>query len=227
MSHRPEHPLVSRKDWQGFSTQLPIYFSKAFAREAADIPFWLLPLCRGVLAAGPYLLRLTAYQDQRHDWVQIKPDVYQRVVGKTRLRVRRTNDGRLWIISRWPVGVKMRSERDSETLVHFFGSTPVVTDNLCGALHLAHWFEVNAAVANIRWTRVSPGDNHDQFYGLASAIRRAAKEGLKITWNDLWASSAHSRRMKRRGCLTKPTALLPPVFVRVATRWARSPHFPE
>jgi hypothetical protein len=225
MSHRHGYPVVAQNQWQAFSIQPPIHFSRAIGREAADIPFWLLPLCRGVLVAGPYLLKLTAHPDQRHDWVQVKPDVYQRVVGKTRLRVRRTNEGRLWIISRWSAGVKMRSDRDSETLVHLFGSTPVVTDDLCGALHLAHWFEVNAPIANIRWAKACPGSDHDQLYGLASAILRAAQEGLNITWNDLWASSAHSRRMKRRGCRIKPVGLLPPVFVRNATRWARSPYF--
>jgi hypothetical protein len=212
------HPLVSRKDWLQFSSQLSPYFSQAIDRETLDLPYWFLPLSRGVVVAGPLLLHRTGYRMRRGllpDWKRVRADVYQRSIGKTRLRVRRTNDRRAWIISRWRPGISMHSDVDSETLAHRFGATPLVTGDLNEALHLAYWFEVNGQLLNLRWVKVSPGY---LIGALAFAMHRAKREGTKLSWNDLWASNAHSRRMKLRRGNQRHAPLLPPVVVRIALR---------
>jgi hypothetical protein len=133
------------------------------------------------------------------------------------LRVRRTNDARLWLISRWPSGVSTRKDRDSETLVHGFGHTPLVADHPLAAMHLADWFhylkQPNDGICGLHWAKASP---LDLTAAIRFADRRAMSEGLKISWNDLWASSAHSRRMKRGGARFRKGKLLLPVIVRAA-----------
>jgi hypothetical protein len=217
----PGHPIISRKDWLQFSGQLSLYFSQAIDREQLDLPYWFLPLAGGVIVASPALLHRTGYKvggPQPLGWTRVKAAVFQLKVGKTRLRVRRTNDGRFWIVSRWPPGVPMHSDKDSETLVHLFGSTPLVTKTLDEMLHLAYWFETNNPIASLHWSKASPGF----LIGvLAFAIRRAESEGMKLSLNDLWVSSAHSRRMKSGRARYKNSQLLPPVDVKYALWHAR------
>ena len=47
----------------------------------------------------------------------------------------------------------------------------------------------------LRWTKASP-DGDGIVFAIRLANERAQSEGLTISWNDLWASAAHSRRMK-------------------------------
>lgn len=225
----PGHPDAPRKDWDSFSRQLSPYFSEAISREDIELPYWLLPLARGVILASPVLLGVTGYKKTRaipHGWQKIRQDVYQLSVGKTRLRVRPTNDRRGWIISRWPPGISMHSDAESETLAHRFGATPLVTSDLNEALHLAYWFEVNHQGFNVHWVEVSP---RCPIVLLAFAMQRANREGTKLSWNDLRVSNAHSRRMKRRQTNQRHAPLLPPVAVRLAlqylspARWGTAP----
>jgi hypothetical protein len=219
------HPIISRKDWMNFQLwmgdlpnwQLLTDFSGSVDRESIDLPYWFLPLSRGALIAGPGLLGphyISKLALASRGWTRRSADVYERTIGKTRLRVRRTNDGRFWLISRWLPGVPMHSDRRSETIVHLFGSTPIVTANLHEALYLAHRFQTNDPVGGLLWTRVSP---HYLVGAIKFANERAQSEGLTISWHDLWASTAHSRRMKTgraRRCANGK--LLLPVMVRVA-----------
>jgi hypothetical protein len=179
------HPDVSQQHWLAFSRQLSPHFSQAISREQLDLPHWFLPLARGAIVAGPPLLRCTGCKVRGRrspEWTRVKTNVFQRDVGKTRLRVRRTNDGRFWIISRWPPGVSRLSDKYSETLVHIFGSTPLVTERLEEALHLAYWFQKNKPIASLRWSKASPAF----LIGvLALAMVRAQREGVELSWNDL------------------------------------------
>src|ERR1700752_1170825 len=97
----PGHPIVDRKDWLAFSSQLSISFSRGINREHVELPFWMQPLALGVILPSPHLLRQTGYSGPQPGWRQLSAEVYHRALGKTRLRVRRTNDGKLWLISRW------------------------------------------------------------------------------------------------------------------------------
>jgi hypothetical protein len=218
----PGHPIVSFQEWMKFrlsicnlqTSQLTRHLGGSVGRESIELPYWFLPLCRGVILPGPHLFRpdfdpnLASY-----GWTMRSAEVFERSVGKTRLRVRRTNDGRFWIISRWPPNVRMNSDRRSETIVHQFGSTPLVTETLIEGLHLAYWFQTNDPVGGLRWAKVSPA----YLVGaIQFADRRARSEGLTISWNDLWASSAHSRRMKKKGARYRNGQLLPPCIVRLA-----------
>jgi hypothetical protein len=182
-------------------------------REIGDPPYWFAPLAWGVVVNSSTLLLRTPCKSSLLGWRQLSVDCYHLDLGKTRLRVRRTNDGRFWLISRWPPEKSMRSDRESETLVHGFGSAPLVTTDPLEAIHLAFWFLTNDAIGGLRWAKASP-----EFLipAIAFANRRAKREGLTISWNDLWASSAHSRRMKRGGARHRNGKLLLPVIVRAA-----------
>jgi hypothetical protein len=117
----------------------------------------------------------------------------------------------------------MRSDRDSETLVYLFGATPLVTETLIEAQHLAYWFQTNDPFGSLRWSKVSP----DSPYLLCQAIRfadqRARGLGMTISWDDLWAYSAHSKRMKRGDAKYRNGKLRLPVLVRLALGTAFAP----
>ena len=86
----------------------------------------------------------------------------------------------------------MGSDRNSETLLHSFGSTPLVTETLIEGLHLAYWFQTNDPIGGLSWTKVCPTLI---IQAITLANDRAKKEGLTFTWKNLWASAAHARRM--------------------------------
>jgi hypothetical protein len=193
MFFEPGHRWVERKYWTAsFRYNLNPYFSRAIGRESLDLPYWFSPLAWGVIVSGPTLLLRTACKESVLGWNRLSDEVYHRTFGKTRLRVRRTNDG-YWLISRWQPGRSMGSDRNSQILLHSFGSTPLVTETLIEGLHLAYWFQINDPIGGLSWTNACP-----QFVtqAIAYADQCARSEGLTFTWNDLWASSAHSRRMK-------------------------------
>lgn len=220
----PDNPNVSRQDWQRFSLQLPPYFETTIDRETTEMPYWLSPLARGMLITGPMLLRQTGYTPNTRcppHWTPLGSDVYHRDVGKTRLRVRLTNDRRFWILSRWRPGIRMSSDTYSETIVHLFGSTPLATRKPDEAMHLADFFQENDPIAQLRWAATyTLGD-------LARATQRAEREGLDIKWDALWASGSHSRRMILRHRSHSNEPLLPPVAVRTALQWPRSTDFAQ
>ena len=121
------HPLISREDWleyQSFQrSPLCLSYSECVNRENLNLPYWFLPLALGVLVAGPGFLRphyIAKLALASRGWSKRSADCNERKVGKTRLRVRRTNDRRYWIISRWLPGVPMYDTR-SETIVCLFG----------------------------------------------------------------------------------------------------------
>jgi hypothetical protein len=206
------HPVVDRKHWISFCRNLNPYFSRAIGREQLDLPYWFAPLAWGVIVAGPALLLRTACKESVLGWTRRSDDVYQRAFGKVRVRVRRTNDG-YWLISRWQPGKSLRSDRNSETLLHSFGSTPLVTETLIEGLHLAYWFQTNDPIGGLNWTKACPTL---LIQAIAFANHRAMSEGLTISWDDLRCSSSHSRRMKSgRARYTKGKLRLP-VIVRCA-----------
>jgi hypothetical protein len=223
-----EHPVVDRKDWGAFCRSLHPYFSRAIDRERIDLPYWLTPLARGVLVASPTLLVRTRYSGPPWGWTKLGSAVYLHAICKGRLRVRPTNDGRLWLISRWPAGVPMRTDRDSETLVHQFGYTPLLAEHPLAAMHLADWFhclkQPDDNISGLRWAKATPGTTRGPLCdAIAFADRRARSEGLTISWNELRASSSYSRRMKRGGARYRKGKLLLPVIVRIALGTASPP----
>lgn len=217
MLFEPGHYAVELKHWTTcFCGNLNPYFSGAIRRDQIDLPYWLTPLAWGVIVASPALLVRTRYSGAPLGWTQLNASVYHRQIGKARFRVRRTNDGRLWLISRWPSGVPMRTDRDSETLVHEFGYTPLLADHPLAAMHLADWFHYqkpNDTIAGLRWAKAAP---KNLVAAIEFADQRARSEGLRISWTDLWASSAHSRRMKSGQARYRKGKLLPPAIVRLA-----------
>jgi hypothetical protein len=217
MRFEPGHPHVPKNDWRQFSSQLSPYFKQAINREEIELPHWFVPLARGIVVASPYLLRSFAHRRRRPSgWAFLSPDTYQRAVGDTRLRVRRTRDGRFWTILRWPPGANLRSNKRAQTVVHGLGSTPVLAASRYQAQQLAELFEACRASAGLRWATVSP----TWLVGaLAFAIRRARSEGHEIRWDYYWSSDA--RRLRPRStCTGRPPA--PPVDVRFALQAASS-----
>ena len=196
MLFKDHHPLTQPKDWQQFCHHLSPYFSQAISRDQIDLPYWLAPLARGVIVASHLLLRRTGFKRRNPPackWKCVRPGVYQATVGETRLRVQRMNCGKLWIIFRWIRNRDMYSNQISETLVHRFGSTPLLVRDLNEARHLSTWFETNSPIAELRWVTASTLHLGP---AVTWAMRRAKDEGLTLSWNDLWVSGAHVRRMK-------------------------------
>jgi hypothetical protein len=216
MFYEPGHPLVPENDWFQFSSQLPLYFRQAIDREAIQLPHWFLPLSRGVLIAGPLLFRHLARKRRRPSgWISLSPETYQRDIGQTRLRVCRTHDGRFWLILRWPPRANLRSNKKAETLVHLFGSTPVLAATRHQAQRLAELFEECGPVATLRWVRVSPGW---LIGALEFAIRRARSERREPRWDYDWSSDARRVRPQSRNSGRPPAV---PVDVRFALQAAR------
>ena len=216
MLFEPGHPPVPQNDWLQFSSHLPLYFKDAIKSESIELPHWFLPLSRGVLIAGPYLFRSLARKRRRPSgWASLAADTYELAVGETRLRVRRTRDGRFWTILRWSPGANLRSNKTAETLVHIFGSTPVLAATRYQAQRLAELFEACSPVAGLRWVRVSP---RWLVGALEFAIRRAASEGLKLNWDYHWSSDA--RRLRSRSTSTGQQPV--PLDVRFAFQAARA-----
>jgi hypothetical protein len=213
----PGNPNVPLKDWRSFSSQLSPYFREAISREDMDLPYWLKPMARGVILASSTLLRRTGsyVRGLPRGWKRIRPDVYQLSIGKVRLRVQPTNDRRAWLILRWNRAV--HSEKDSETIVHRFGSTPLVVPSRNEAMRLASWFQANESRLQLRWERVA---NYWIVNELAMAMRRARREGLQISWDQLWTSNAHTRRLKTLKGRRRSRRLSPPLDVRDALRAA-------
>jgi hypothetical protein len=217
MFFEPDHPLVPENDWLQFSSQLPLYLKAALNRETIELPHWFLPLSRGALIASPFLLRSLARKRRRPSgWTSLTADTYQRAAGKTRLRVRRTRDGRFWTILRWRPGANQRSNKTAETIVHTFGSTPVLAATRYRAQQLAELFDACGPAAGLRWARVSP---RWLVGALAFAIQRAEFEGLKISWDYDWSSDA--RRVRSRSTYTDRQPV--PIDVRFALQAARGP----
>jgi hypothetical protein len=213
MLFEPGHRTVHLEYWTAsFRRNLNPYFSRAIGREQIDLPYWFSPLAWGVIVAGPTLLLRTACKESVLGWNRLSDDVYHRTFGKTRVRVRRTNDG-YWLISRWKPGKSMGSDRNGETLLHSFGSTPLVTETLIEALHLAYWFQTHDPIGGLSWAKVCPTF---LVQAIAFANHRARSEGLTFTWNDLWASAAHSRRMKTGRASYHKGKLRSPSIVRLA-----------
>jgi hypothetical protein len=209
------HPLISENDWRQFSNQLSPYFKNVLDREKIELPHWFVPLARGVLIASPFLLRSLARKRRRPTgWTSLSLDTYQRAVGDTRLRVRRTRDGRFWAILRWPPRANLRSNKRAETLVHTFGSTPVLSTTRHQAQQLAELFEARDAFSSLRWVRVSP---RWLIGALAIAVWRAESKGLKISWDYDWSSDA--RRVRSRSTYTGRQPV--PVDIRFALQVAR------
>src|SRR4051794_24099177 len=98
----PSFPVFSRQDWLQLSQYHSIYFSATISRENVELPYWLVPTARGVVLPSLMLLRRTGYTPAALPlgWIRRAADDYELTVGKVRLRVRRSNDGRVWIISR-------------------------------------------------------------------------------------------------------------------------------
>jgi hypothetical protein len=216
MSHESQHPLVSENDWVQFSSQRSLYFRQAIDREAIQLPHWFLPLSRGVLVAGPLLFRNLARKRRRPSgWAPLSPETYQRDIGETRLRVCRTHDGRFWMILRWPPRANLRSNKQAESIVHRFGSTPVLAATRYQAQRLAELFEECGPVANLRWVRASP----PWLVGaLEFAIRRARSEGREPSWDYNWSSDARRVRPQSRHSGRPPAV---PADVRFALQAAR------
>jgi hypothetical protein len=216
MFFEPGHPLVPENDWLQFSSQLPPWFTEAINREDIELPHWFVPLARGVVVASPFLLSGFGRKGGRPSgWAPLSPETYQRAIGETRLRVRRTQDGRFWVILRWPPRANLRSNKRAETLVHTFGSTPLLAATLHQAQQLAELFEACGSFSGLRWVTVSPRWLVD---ALTFAILRAASEGLKINWDYHWSSDAG--RVRPRSTYTGRQPV--PVDVRFAFQAARA-----
>jgi hypothetical protein len=208
--------LISENDWLQFSRQLPLYFRQAIHREAIQLPHWFLPLSRGILIAGPLLFRNLARKRRRPSgWASLSPETYQRDIGRTRLRVCRTYDGRFWMILRWAPWANLRSNKQAETLVHRFGSTPVLTSTRYQAQRLAELFEECGPAVSLKWDRVSP---RWLVGALQFTIRRARSEGREPRWDYDWSSDARRVRPQSRYSGRPPPL---PVDVRFALQAAR------
>lgn len=161
MFHENGHPNVSLKDWKAFKKEFSPYLIKeVIDRSAIQLPHWLLPLARGIAIPSSHLLRVAGYSAGSYGaggWCKPHCDVLWKDIGPDSLLVRGYRGQPLWWIERNGSRGR-RHNHPNMTLVHLFGSTPIVTRNYQAATHLAEFCFFNDPPLGLRWVTECPDD---------------------------------------------------------------------
>jgi hypothetical protein len=159
MFYEEGHPDVTLKDWQGFKSWqksckiLPLHhIDEVIDRdESGCIPHWFAPLARGVVIASDTLLREAGYHSgsgRPSFWTRTSHNVFKWDLNHCGRFVQGFGD--LWIVGEWGVVTL------DKTLVHVFGSTPILTRNYQSAIHLATYNWKNGFPGSLRFIKTSP-----------------------------------------------------------------------
>ena len=175
------HPDISCSDWKSFRGQAsPYLVEQVLDRNAVVLPNWFLPLARGAAIASPYLLRRAGYRAGCHrarDWR--KPTREQVFKDLRQYRLIAIRCGNFWRIG-LDVGAYRRPHGYTNyALVHFFGSTPILTRTYQEATYLAELCWPKEAPSGLSWVHECPND-------MSGAIefarqRRVSEASLRAT----------------------------------------------
>lgn len=168
MIYEPEHPDTRPEDWAAFVKQLPpLLIGRVIGRDVAALPSSFLPLARGVAIASDLFLRKAGYAPGSYrprGWKRLSRGSFRihPWPGSYILLVQRY--GKFWSIQRVARG-------QTQTLVFWFGSTPVFAPNYQSAMRISQHCFIRWPISGLRWVTVSPDD-------LEGAIEFARKRHL-------------------------------------------------
>jgi hypothetical protein len=148
------HYDLSLIDWEkfrkGFSLSL---MEEVISRREIGLPLWYMPLARGGAIASKHLMRRTGYRPgsrRARGWFKPNGEEVCKDLGAHCLVVLRA--GRLWRSCFAPGNESSRPHDHALiTLVHTFGSTPILTRTYQEATHLTEFCYWNGAPAGLRW----------------------------------------------------------------------------
>jgi hypothetical protein len=155
------HPDVSLSDWNTFRGEFSGYLlEEVIDRGDIKLPDWVLPLARGVAIPSPYLLNSAGYRPglrRPKGWRKRHCDVYYKDIGSDSLVVRGYHGHHLWHVER--NGSRGRPHgHPNMSLVHLFGSTPILVRSFEAAMHLAEYSYLNDPPRGLRWVNECPDD---------------------------------------------------------------------
>jgi hypothetical protein len=202
------HPDITLPDWETFRKEFsPYLVEQVLDRGAAGLPSWFLPLARGAAIASPYLLHRAGYRPGSHRaraWFKPNREEVCKDLGRHCLTVLRVRS--LWRIC-WAAGNELSRPHNHAliTLVHIFGSTPILTRSYQEATYLCEFCYEDGPPPGLRWVEECPDDMDDAIdFSLdravdeaeaARALRQAA--GTKL--------AAASSKYHERFPLARPT----------------------
>jgi hypothetical protein len=161
MFHDIDHPDVSLFDWRTFRTEFSTYLiEEVVDRNEIELQDWFAPLARGVAFSSSYLLRRAGYRDgsyRARGWQKPHCDVLWKDIGPDSLVVRGYCGQPLWQIERNGSPGRPHNHPNM-TLVHQFGSTPILTRNYQSATYLAEFCYWNDPPPGLRWVDECPDD---------------------------------------------------------------------
>jgi hypothetical protein len=161
MFHDNDHPNSALPDWNTFRRECSPYLIKEVVdRSQIKLPDRFVPLARGVAIPSPHLLARAGYRPglrRPPGWCKSHCDVLWKDIGPDSLIVRGYSGQSLWTIER--NGSPGRPHgHPNMTLVHLFGSTPILTRNYQAATYLAEFCYFNGPPAGLRWVNECPDD---------------------------------------------------------------------
>jgi hypothetical protein len=161
MFHEDDHPDITLSDWTAFQREFSRYLiEEVIDRSKIKLPDRFVPLARGVAIPSPHLLGRSGYRPGSRrppGWCKPHCDVLWKDIGPDSLIVRGYQGQPLWQVER--NGSPRRPHgHPNMTLVHLFGSTPILTRNYQSASYLAEFCYQNGPPAGLRWVNECPDD---------------------------------------------------------------------
>jgi hypothetical protein len=155
------HPDVPLSDWTTFKRDYsPFRIEEVIDRSQIKLPDRIVPLARGIAVASPHLLKRAGYRPSSRrprGWYKRHCDVFCKAIGSDCLIVRGYHGHHLWHIER--NGSPGRPHgHPNMTLVHLFGSAPILTRNYQSAMYLAEFCYFNGPPPGLRWVNEFPDD---------------------------------------------------------------------
>jgi hypothetical protein len=155
------HPDVSPSDCNMFRNEFsPYLIEEVIDRSEIKLPDRFVPLARGVAIPSSYPLGRAGYRPGSRrppGWCKPHCDVLWKDIGPDSLIVRGYQGHPLWQVER--NGSPGRPHgHPNMTLVHLFGSTPILTRNYQSATYLAEFCYQNGPPAGLRWVNECPDD---------------------------------------------------------------------
>ncbi len=155
------HPNVPLANWNTFRNEAsPLLIEELVDRGSIKLPEWFLPLARGAAITDPELLRRAGYRlgsRRAPGWDKLHRDVLSKDIGSESLMVRGYCNQPLWTIERGGSPDRPHN-RPNMALVHYFGSTPILTRTYQAATYLAEFCYRNDPPAGLRWVNECPDD---------------------------------------------------------------------
>jgi hypothetical protein len=155
------HPDTPLSDWATFKRDFSRYqIEEVIDRSQIQLPDRIVPLARGIAVASPHLLSRAGYRSRSRrpkGWYKCHGEVFCKDMGPDALIVRGYSGNSFWHVER--KGSPSRPHGYSNmTLVHQFGSTPILARSYQAATYLAEFCYWKHPPAGLRWVNQCPDD---------------------------------------------------------------------